>query len=178
MISLDFKNSFDTTGSLAALYLWLMFGYLNVLLNCDLQRSIHQSQVLRHLLGIIAFYFLFTVIDPNNNVPVWVTLVKTVGVYVLFVLATKSRWYFAGTALLLLFIDQLIKNHIAYVEKQDEDGTVDKRAQLQKVRSYLLYAIVTVIFAGTMEYTWKQMRDKKDAFRWKTLFLGTGRCSR
>lgn len=173
---LDFKGSFDTTGSLAALYLWLMFGYLGVLLNCDLQRLISSSQWLRHILGIVAFYFLFTVIDPNNNVPVWVTLLKTVMVYVLFVLATKSRWYFAGTSLILLLADQMIKNHMAYLEKSKPEESREVVEKLRKVRKMLLYLIILVILVGTVEYYLKQRKDKGDDFRFSTFFLGTRKC--
>ena len=174
---LDFSNSFDTSASLAALYLWLMFSYLSVLLNCDLQRMIAQHAALRHLLGIVAFYFLFTVIDPQNNVPVWVTLAKTLMVYSLFVLGTKSRWYYAGSALTLLLVDQMIKNHMAYLQKTDPQRFEQESAQKYKrVRQWLLVMIIVIIFIGTVDYYMKQQRDKGDRFRWTTFFLGTNQC--
>lgn len=174
---LDFASSFDTSGSLAAMYLWLMFGYLSVMLNCDLQRMITSSAVIRHLLGLVAFYFLFTVIDPQNNVAVWVTLTKTILVYTLFVLATKSRWYFAGTALLLLLADQMLKNHMAYLDKNTKEDYEKKKETFKKIRKALLVCIIVVIFAGTFDYYVKQMKDKKSSFRISTFLLGKNKCN-
>lgn len=177
---LDFANSFDTSASLAALYLWLMFSYLSVMLNCDLQRMIRESPGLRHVLGVVAFYFLFTVIDPQNTVPVWVTMAKTLLVYGLFVLATKSRWYFAAIALLLLLADQMLKNHIAYVEKTRDPKTPvenDSVPMWKKVRKVLLVMIVIVILAGSLDYYGKQRHDKGAQFRLSIFLLGTGKCA-
>lgn len=170
---LAFQGSFDTTASLAALYLWLMFNYLSSVLNCDLQRMFRENALLRHLLGLIAFYFLFTVIDPNNNAHVLIVFWKTIVVYILFLLATRSRWYFATATLLLLLIDQVIKNHIAYLEKQNQMTYVEP---WKRVRPILLWLIVSVILVGSVDYMLKQRRDRRNAFRWSTFFLGTNKC--
>lgn len=175
MYGFDLKQSFDTSASLALLFLWLIFNYLAVLLNCDLQRAIKDSALLRHVLGLMAFYFLFTVIDPNNNVPVWVTLVKTIVVYFLFVLATKARWIFAGTTLLLLFADQMVKNHIDFLKKHG-DHTQSQQESWHKLRKYLLVLILLCIFTGAIDYVMKQKREQGKEFNYFTFFLGTSAC--
>ena len=177
MLGIDLKQSFDASASLAALFLWVIFSYFHVLLNCDLQRYIKSSATLRHLLGVIAFYFLFTVIDPNNNVPVWVTLAKTVGVYVIFVLATRSRWYYVGLVLALLFVDQVLKNHEAYLSRNNPDRTLEQRQKIGKVREWLFYTILIVVAVGTIDYYFKQQKEKGKNFQWSIFLLGTNECS-
>ena len=167
-------TTFDTQSSMAALYLWLVFGYLGVMLNCDIQRFIRENAVIRHTMGIIAFYFLFTVIDSSNTSPVWIVFLKTVGVYVLFVLATKSRWQFAVTTLVLLFADQIIKNHMEYLKKKNPQDQSLKT--FTKVRTVLLACIVAVVLSGTVEYFIKQRRDHGRDFNTATFFLGKNQC--
>jgi len=169
-------TTFDTQSSMAALYLWLVFGYLGVMLNCDIQRFIRENAVIRHVMGIIAFYFLFTVIDSSNTSPVWIVFLKTVGVYVLFVLATKSRWQFAVTTLVLLFADQIIKNHMEYLKKKNNPQDSASLETFQKVRTVLLACIVAVVLSGTVEYFIKQRRDHGQDFNTATFFLGKNRC--
>lgn len=173
----DMGQSFDTVGSLAALYLWLMFGYLTVLLNCDLQRLIQEHQIVRHVLGIVAFYFLFTVIDPNNTAHVAMVLFKTVVVYTLFVLATKSKWQFALAILVLMVIDQMLKNHISYLEKNNKLSDETKET-LKKVRKYILYVILAVIAVGIIDYYRIQKNEYKNNFDWSIFVLGTGKCKK
>jgi len=168
------SGAFDTQSSLAALYLWLVFGYLGVMLNCDIQRFVRDNAVIRHVMGIVAFYFLFTVIDSKNNSPVWTVFAKTLVVYGLFVLATKSRWPFAVTALVLLFVDQVIKNHAEYLKNQNaDDPSIETFA---KVRVVLLACIVVVILSGTVEYFVKQRRDHGSRFKIATFLLGKNSC--
>ena len=173
---METETSFDGTGSFAMLYLWMIFGYLGVLLNCDLQKMISQHAVLRHALAIIAFYFLFTALDPNNNVHVIYVFLKTIIVYCLFVLATKTRWYFSGIALLLLFIDQVIKNHISYLEKQE--APIETRELLTKTRRYILWLLIAVIIIGNIDYIIKQKSDHSVAFSWTTFILGKNSCGK
>lgn len=170
------SGTFETTTVLAALFLWIIFNHFGYMLNCDLQRVIEQKPLVRNMLALVAFYFLFTVIDPNNNQHVLYVFGKTALVFILFVLATKARVVYVSIALLLLFADQVIKNHVAYLEKnQKDEGSIE---QYKKARRFLLYAIVAVILLGTLDYSIKQMREHGVRFRWGTFFLGTNQCSR
>jgi len=144
------------------------------MLNCDLQRIIEENPFIRNLLVLIAFYFLFTVIDPNNNEHVLIVFGKTILVFFLFILATKSRIIFISTTLLILFADQILKNHIAYLEKNSANEDIIEK--YKKIRQMLLYVIVAVIFIGALDYIIKQKRDHGASFKWATFFLGTHKC--
>lgn len=115
----NFNNSFDTTNALFALFLWLLFGFLSHMINCDLQRMIKQSAAIRHVIGLTAFFFLFTVIDGSNkDASVGAIFAKTFLVYILFIFTTKSKWYFTLPVLGLLMYDQVAKKW--YEDKKNE----------------------------------------------------------
>lgn len=167
-------NSFEATTALAALFLWLMFNMFGGMLNCDLQRVIHTNPTVRNILAIVAFYFLFTVIDPNNNIHVGVVFAKTIVVYLLFVLLIKSRLVFAGTALSLLLVDQVLKNHVAYLEKKERDPAYVER--FKRARAYIFWIFVAVAVVGTIDYFIKQKREHGERFSYKLFFMGTHMC--
>jgi hypothetical protein len=118
MTTLAQNGMFDTTYALSSLYLWLLFGFLGTLINCDLQRMLRSSDLVRHLIAIVAFFFLFTVLDSNSKkVGLLFTWLKTLVMYVVFMLAIKSKWYFAVPVLLLLLVDQSIKLHAQHLQE-------------------------------------------------------------
>jgi hypothetical protein len=172
----QFGSMFETTSVLAALYLWLIFGFLSPLVNCDLQRIIAHNAVVRHLMGLLGFYFLFTILEQSNKYHFAVVFAKTIAVYALFMLATKSRWYVISTILVLLFIDQVLKSHIGYLKKTKQ-GEESQIARLEKARSIMLWVIIAIIVLGAVDYAIKQRRDHPTDFSWITFYLGTGKCN-
>lgn len=165
--------SFDTTTALAALLLWIMFNYLQEMLNCDVQRLLRNNALARNVLGLIAFFFLFTVIDPNNDSHVGYTFLKTVLVYLLFMMAIKSRMIFIGIVLMLLLVDQVIRNHIAYLQKR---GELDKVAYWVRVRGNIFWACVGVILVGMIDYLFKKKKEYGDRFDLTMFMFGTRGC--
>jgi len=171
---IDWNSSFETTGSLAALYLWIMFNSTFTLLNCDLQRALKNNIIVKHITGIIAFFFLFNIIDPNNKSHVITTFIKTLIVYVMFLMATKSKWPFIVVVLSLLFIDQVIRNHMTYLRNNIPDDNLEK---YEKIRTYLKWSILIVILIGFINYMIRQKLDYSDKFSYLTFLLGTKKCN-
>lgn len=166
-------NTFDTTVALASLYLWLLFGYLASFMNCDMQRFMNESAVFRHVIAIIAFFFLFTVLDSNNKAPVSVIWLKTLFVYILFIMAIKSKWYFAFPVLAILLADQTIKAHINYLEKNDKPDDIKV---YQDVRKFLNTVIIIIIVVGFVHYAVRQALKFGPEFSFMSLLIGTS-CS-
>lgn len=159
-------DTFDTKTAITALYLWLLFGFLSSMVGCDVQKLMQQSKLVRHLLGVVSFFFLFTVLDSNNKVGLVDTLMKTAVVYMAFIMMIKSKWYFALPTLAVLVLDQGIKVHMDSLEKRKE-AVPEGLAEARKKCTILLCALVVI---GFSHYVWKQMEDHKDNFDW-TLFL-------
>lgn len=167
-------ESFDTSTVFIALYLWLIFGFLSPTINCDLQRIMVNNAYFRNLFGVISVYFLFAIFEKNKSTHIGYVFAKSFIVYVMFLLATKSKWYFIMTVLALLLIDQIIKNHIMYLQTTNPDKDI---TNYQKARAGLLYATVGVIVVGSFDYLLKQRKDYGKDFSWTTFLLGTNKCN-
>jgi|APGre2960657373_1045057.scaffolds.fasta_scaffold02856_3 hypothetical protein len=176
---LDWNESFETTSALAALFLWVMFGSIYTLLNCDLQRALNDNILIKHLTGLMAFFLLFNIIDPNNKSHVVTTIAKTIVVYLLFLMATKSKWPFIALALCALFTDQVLRNHIAYLKNKysNEAEAAAVAEPFVKARTYIKWAIFAIIVVGFLHYLMRQYQDKGHKFDIFKLVLGTGKCS-
>lgn len=167
-------NTFDTVTALAGLYLWLIFGFLTSLLGCDLQRDISKNIFVKHLLALISFFFLFSVIDQSNQTDVLKTWVKTIGVYLLFMISIKSKIYSSAVLLTLLIVDQTIKVHMNYKQQHKDDTNMET---FQAVRTGIFYAIIAVAVAGFIAYFIRQHSEFGADFNYITFIFGSNKCA-
>jgi hypothetical protein len=170
--------AFDTTSALAGMFLWLIFGYLTVMVNCDLQRAIMKNPIVIHVCGLTAFIFLFTLLDGDNDSSVYKLLLQSFAVYALFVMMTKSKWYFVSLVLLLLLADQLLKKHVDFkrAAASSDASEVEALVVLQaRVTTVVLCSIVLIVFVGTAHYAYLQRIQYGKNFSWYKLFISTNR---
>ena len=177
---MDFSGTFDSTNALSCMFLWLIFGFLTALVNCDIQRFLLQNPLAFHAFGFLAFLFLFTLLDTNNTSSIGVVWAKSIFVYIIFVLMTKSKWYFVLPVLLLLLIDQSIKKQVAFAKaaaKEDEQhdaASIEKWDAFQKtVTEVINYVIIALILLGTLDYIRLQRREYMGNFSFYKFFLTT-----
>lgn len=166
---------FDTKTALSALYLWLLFGFLSTMVSCDLQRWMIHNPLFRHFIGIIAFFFLFTVLDTTGTYSVIQIWTKTIVVYLIYLLMTKSKWQFALPVLILLIIDQTIALHIKYI-KSKSNKQEQSINEWNSRRNVLDMIMVACIVMGVVHYIIRQKAEFGNAFSWSKFFF-VSRCS-
>lgn len=165
-----FSQTFDTSFALSSMFLWILFGYMAITLNCDIQKMMHKNQFMIHLFGVVAFFFLFTLLDSNNQKHVGIVWLKTLVVYTLFVLMTKSKWYFVTPVLALLLIDQTLKKQAAF--KKDAKFM----AFQHKYSKVINYVVITLIIVGSVHYMWLQKHQHKNNFSFIKFFKTSSVC--
>lgn len=174
---MDFSGTFDTTNALSGMYLWLIFGFLSTMINCDLQRFMQSHPLMMHAFALMAFFFLFTLIDTNNKADISVILVKTIFIYILFVLMTKSKWYFVIPVLSLLLIDQGLKKHVAV--KQAAGKNIEKDTQrLEMYTNIINVLIIFIIIIGSIHYMYLQQLEYGKKFSLFKFFFGISKCKK
>ncbi len=175
------ENTFDTKTALSALYLWLLFGFLSTMVSCDLQRWMIHNPIFRHFIGIVAFFFLFTVLDTTGIHSVGQIWTQTIIVYLIYILMTKSKWQFALPVLLLLIIDQTIALHIKYIKgnKEDKENEKNKGKTVglwNSRRKYIDIVMIIFIVLGVIHYIIRQRTEFGKSFSWSKFFF-VSRCS-
>lgn len=166
-------------GSLSGVYLWLFFGYLSAYINCDLQRILRANPYVLHAFGFFTFFFLFTTTSSDAPRSPWVMLGQTCVVYLMWVLASKTKAPFVFTVLGLLLAQQVAFLFLDYYLPRRK--TSEKRDMLARdVRRYtnmaVLIAIVLVVVAGVGHYMYLQKLEYKDDFSLLKFFVDRGGC--
>lgn len=166
-------KSFDTITSLAGLYLWLLFGFFTSLLGCDLQRLMTKNIYVKHIMALITFFFLMSVVDKDNNIGVGKTWLKTFVVYLLFMISIKNKIGAAALILILLIVDQTIKVQMDY---QDRNKITNNMDLYKQIRQFIFYAVIFVAVIGYFLYYLHQRADYGADFSHLKLFFGTNKC--
>ena len=161
----------DTNDALTGLYLWLLFGFLSTMINCDMQRFMMDNQIFRHLCGILAFFLLFTIINKDSRISVTTMWQKTIYLYILFLMMIKSKWYYSIPVLTLLIIDQSIKAHIQYLTNINPSDT--NINYYIKLRDALYKVIITLIIVGFVHYAYRQHAEFGPDFSWYKLIFSS-----
>ena len=162
----------DIRTAIAGLYLWLLFGFLSSIVSCDVKRLMTNNVFVRHIVGIISFFLLFTVIESDNHLDVFSIWTKTVYIYFIFLLMTKSKWYFSIPVLLLLVVDQSLKFQIKFEEKRKEKKENDPTILgYENIRNNLYVCIIALIVAGFAHYTFRQYNEYGSKFSLVKLLL-------
>jgi hypothetical protein len=163
----------DVRTAIAGLYLWLLFGFLSTMVSCDIKRLMTTNVYVRHVVGIISFFLLFTVIETENELDIFSIWMKTVYIYFIFLLMTKSKWYFSIPVFLLLIIDQSLKFQIKFEEnkKQKQETTKPLVARYENIRNHIYTGILVLIVVGFLQYTVRQYADYGSNFSLVKLLL-------
>jgi hypothetical protein len=164
---------FDIRTAIAGLYLWLLFGYLSNIVSCDIKKYITDNVYFRHFVGLISFFLLFTVVDKDNDLDVLNIWLKTCFVYFIFLLMTKSKWYFSIPTLILLIIDQSIKFQIDFDKNKEKNNSKEKNniVLYEKMREILYNIIIFVIVIGFIHYAIRQYNNFGSKFSFIKLLL-------
>lgn len=167
----------DIRTAITGLYLWLLFGFLSSIVSCDVKRLMTHNVFVRHIVGIISFFLLFTVIESNNQLDVFSIWTKTVYIYFIFLLMTKSKWYFSIPVLLLLVVDQSLKFQIKFEESRKENKEKENKEndptilRYENIRNNLYVCIIALIVAGFVHYTFRQYNEYGSKFSLVKLLL-------
>jgi len=162
---------FDARTAIAGLYLWLLFGFLSTMVSCDIKRFM-DNIYFRHFIGLISFFLLFTITDKENNLNIGGIWIKTFFVYFIFLMMTKSKWFFSIPVLLLLIIDQSYKFEIDFIQKDKKNSTYyHKQHNYDNIRKPLDYAIIILIVIGFIHYAVRQYNQFGSKFSFTKLLL-------
>lgn len=166
---------FDARTAIAGLYLWLLFGFLSNIVSCDIKKLMNQNIYFRHFVGLISFFLLFTITDQNNDSDLNITniWINTFFVYFVFLMMTKSKWYFSIPVLLLIVIDQSYKFQIEFIQKEKKQSTkqMNRVKSYEKIRKYIYAAIIILIVAGFIHYAVRQYTHFGNNFSFTKLVL-------
>jgi len=154
-------NFNDSTFILTSAFLWVTFGLLGGIIGCDLQKMLSNNLLVRHTAGLLIFFFLFAIVGNSDSQHILYIWIKTIILYFVFILLSKSKWYFSFVIILLLIIDQSIAIQNKY--NVNKNTKVDK-TNTNIIRKVIRYSIFIIIAIGFISYLIRQYNEFQGNF--------------
>jgi steroid 5-alpha reductase family enzyme len=167
-------KTFDTMTALAAMMLWLLFGFMTPLLSCDIQRLMTNNIYAKHIMSLVLFFFLMAVVDTSNNSSVGKTWLKAVVIYILFMFAIKSKIAASMTVIVLLVVDQTIRIQMEYERKNNNLKNIENYTLARQI---IFGALIATVILGYFAYMLRAKQEFGENFSHVKLFFGTNHCN-
>jgi hypothetical protein len=156
--------------------LWMIFGFLSKLLNCDLQRSIRNNTGVLHVMAFLALFYLFTLVDTDSkNKPVLTILKDTILLYVFFIMVTKSKWYVVWPLVLSVVAMQLIKHEYDYRKEHKPEAVWSDRTQA-KIMNIGVALLIVLSISGVVDYYLIQKAEHSSDFTFIKFIFKEAEC--
>ena len=160
------------------MYFSILFGFLGSYINCDLQRMLQDNPYVVHLLGFMCMVYIY--ITQDFQMSTLNIIARAMGMYILYVFATKSKWYFAVLIIILLLIYGIVRREFLMSQQLHTNDGKPSIEELSKDKQRILFIIrLLMLFSilfGMIHYIVLQKKEYAQKFSWTKFFLGTGSC--
>ena len=151
--------------------------FVGNLLGCKTQKLLTENMFAKHIVLILLIYF--TVDLTSNKIFHPMDILKsTVELWIFYLLFTKLDMNFTMAVFLLLFGLYISSNYFEYLNKKVEktDKEVEQLKMIETILPMVSKLIMIVLVIGAVKYYLKQKKDHKKNFKNIKFFFGTTVC--
>ena len=172
------------------IYVVISSGYISQILSCQMQNFLTNNFIGRHIIGIV-MVFVFIMLeggwslqgkDDKESENNWSTgnvidsLIISIGIYVIFLISSKSQLIPNIIFYILLFILYAINTQRSFWLSRNKI-TEDTNTNIIHVEIGLFITILGTLCYGFIDYILYQKQNYKNNFSWSTFILGKTKCS-
>jgi len=172
------------------IYVVISSGYISQILSCQMQNFLTNNFIGRHIIGIV-MVFVFIMLeggwslqkkDDKESENNWSTgnvidsLIISIGIYVIFLISSKSQLIPNIIFYVLLFILYAINTQRSFWLSRNKI-TEDTNTNIIHVEIGLFITILGTLCYGFIDYILYQKQNYKNNFSWSTFILGKTKCS-
>ena len=185
------QNIDNTSIAIGLFILTISSNYIGELLGCKVQNLLTNNILVKHIAGFMCLFFFITHLTPFQVVEddgtvrkekVGMTAIRTLGIYIFYIITSKTRWEFTLSAYSIIFII-----YILYLIQQDyymENEEITLLINDFKYGLAVVAVLIIVVGFGLylnqkyVEYGVKKCDKKynKECFSIKKFLLGNARC--
>jgi len=165
------------------LILIISAGFILQIFPCRLQNALNNNMYLKHLLG---FFTLLFIVVLNSSLKNRKDIVlKSLVLYIFFILLTKTDYNFLIVILILLGLSYVIFLEKDRLEKHKdnnsselatEENTENKINFYENAINIIYIVIILITFVGVLVYMGEKKLEYKKSFNYITFFIGKTDC--
>ena len=186
-----FENIDNTSIALGLFVLTISSNYIGELFGCKIQNLLTNNIFVKHIAGFMCLFFFITHLSPFQieekdgtlrKEKVGMTAIRTLLIYIFYIITSKTYWTFTLTAYSLIFIIYIL--YLVQTDYYLDDEETTER--INNIKLILAIAIAIIILVGFgiylnekyIEYGVKNCNKKysKECFTIRKFFLGNTKC--
>ena len=174
---LNFKAGDAELKGLFLLILAIAGNFVAETLNCRTQKLLSENMYAKHLISLFILFFSITLFvgdEPTN------LLLKSVTIYLFFLLFTKMNLFFTIFVFILLAVYYMINLYIEFYSSLSEKeplNYLEKINKLTEIKGFILNCVIISILVGFMLYFKKQYGDHSKKWSTSKFIFGVRNCN-
>lgn len=169
-------TDFNIIGFLPLIFLiylvFIMSTKKGSMLSCSFRRILKKRYILLILVFIAIFLYIESKDDDDNTLDFLKTFLKSLVLFVIFIISTKSdgiyTFIFLGLSGLLYIEDKYLLNN--------DDFTLISKDNLEIIKKVIFGISIAVLLLGCITYFVKKKKQYKSNFSLKTYLIGVEIC--
>ena len=185
------ENIDNTSIAIGLFILTISSNYIGELLGCKIQNLLTNNILVKHIAGFMCLFFFIThltpfeVIEDDGTVrreKVGMTAIRTIAIYIFYIITSKTRWEFTLSAYSIIFIIYIL--HLVQKDYYSENEETTKSINNVKYALSIIAVMTIVIGFGIylnqkyIEYGVEKcnLKYNKKCFSIKKFLLGNTSC--
>jgi hypothetical protein len=152
------------TKGLFLLTLAISGNFIAETLSCKTQKLLLENMLAKHFISFFILFYSMSIFDDEPEDPKD-TFIKTVKIYIGFILFTKMNLTFIIIVFLLLALHYILELYIDYYNFNNNSNDIIKK--LKKIKNYINTMVSILIIVGFSLYLKKQYNDNYK--NWSTI---------
>ncbi len=153
--------------------------FLVQLFPCRLQYELNENIYLKHLFALFTMFFFVILLAPLEDKRFIV--LKSVAMYILFVLITKVEYKIFILIIVLLFISYIVVLQKELQKKKNETLEEQERRETKmydQINLVVYFIVVILILIGVAIFMGEKKMEYKNKFNYITFFFGKVKCAK
>ena len=169
---------FDTeVKGLFLLVLAISGNFIAETLNCKTQKLLSENMYAKHLISLFILFFSITLFNGEEPLKIFI---KTISIYILFLLFTRMNLMFTWIVFILLTVYYVVGLYLDYYVKESEKESekyLDRIKKLHKTKELITKMILIFILTGFTLYFQKQYKDHYKNWSTTKFIFGVRNCN-
>lgn len=145
--------------------------------SCNVQGIWNNHISFRHILNIIAVFFLLVLFTRSTPIaPYWLIL-ATFLMYLFFILITRCEFTFLMIFIVCMISVFYLEAHKSYKMSLNPPNKEEIKTNIEKIQLIIQIFSLIIVFIGVLIYIGQHVREFGDDWNWKLFWLGVTKCA-
>ncbi len=145
--------------------------------SCNVQGIWNNHMSFRHILNIIAVFFLLVLFTRSTPIAPYRLVIVTFLMYIFFILITRCEFTFLMIFLACMISVFYLEADKVYKLSLNPPNKEEIKKNIEKIQLIIQISSLIIVFIGVIVYIGQHVREFGDEWDWKLFWFGVTKCA-